>query len=176
MFIQLDAFFKSAHFTIFSVCIITRISSLVPLMSAFLQLFKSVKVSNISVSIFSILVDIVMLLSLNLYINVSGGYLSTKLVYSNEVLLSINTGFKVVNWIKSCILKTIKMSLTDSFSYIFFSSVWSGFHKNSIKTSFKKIFTGDPSSFLNTSVNVFSPVYLFFNWKKNCCHFFHTLL
>ena len=84
-------------FTMFSVCIIVRISSLVPLMSSFLQSFKPVHVTNISVSMFYMLVDIAVLVSLNLYINFSGGYLSTKLVYGRELLTSLNTGLKVVN-------------------------------------------------------------------------------
>ena len=46
---------------------------------------------------FYMLVDIVMLVSLNLYINFSGGYLSTKFVYSDELLMSIKTEFKVVS-------------------------------------------------------------------------------
>ena len=78
----------------FSVCIINRISSLVPLMSAFLQWFKPVHVTNISVSMSSILVDVKTLVHLNLHINFLGGYLSTKLVYGNKLLMSINTGFK----------------------------------------------------------------------------------
>ena len=76
----------------FSVCIINRISSLVPLMSAFLQWFKPVHVTNISVSRFSILVDVKTLV--RLHINFSGGYLSTKLVYGSKLLMPINTGFK----------------------------------------------------------------------------------
>ena len=104
---------------------------------------------------FSMLVDIVTLLSLNLYINFLGGYLSTNLVYGGELLMSINTGFEVV---RSCIPKTIKVFTTYSSSNIFFSFALSGFIKNSIEISFKNIFVGDPSSFLNSSVNLFSLV------------------
>ena len=81
----------------FSACITARISSLVLLISAFLKLLKHVHVTNISVYMFSILVDIVTLVNLNLSINFSGGYLSTKRVYGGKLLMSINTVFKVVN-------------------------------------------------------------------------------
>ena len=135
MFIQLDVFFRCAQFTMFSICIVARISSLVPLMSAFLQSFKPIHVTNISVSMFSMLVDIVTLVSLNLYINFSGGYLSTKLVYGGELLMSVNLGF---NWVRSCIPKTMKVSTTDSLSYFFFLPFCLDFIKISFQISFEK--------------------------------------
>ena len=128
MLIQLDVIFKCAQFTMFYVHIIAEISSLVILMSALLQSLRPVHVTNISVSMFSMLIDIVTLLSLNLYINFSGGYLSTKLLYGGKLLLFINTRLKVVNGVRPCIPKTMKMSTTDSLSYIFFSFVLSGFY------------------------------------------------
>ena len=153
MFIQLDVFFQCAQFTMFFVCIIAKICSIVLLMSAFLQSFKPVHVTNISTSI-----DIVTLVSLNLYINFLGEYLSTKLLYNSGLLMSINMGFKVVSWVRSCIPKTLKVSTTDSLSYIFFLPFCLGFLKNSIEISFEKSFVGNPSNFLNASENSFSPV------------------
>ena len=84
-------------------------------------------------------INIVILLSLNLYINFSGGYLSTKLLYGGKLLLFINTKFKVVNGVRSCIPKTMKMSTTDSLSYIFFLLFCLGFIRNSIEIFFEKI-------------------------------------
>ena len=151
-------YFSNVPNLLFSVCIIARISSIVPLMLALLQSFKPVHVTNISDSMFSMLVDIVTLVSLNLHINFSGGYLSTKLVYDGELLMSINTGLKVVNWDRSCTPKTMKVSTTDSLSYIFSLLFCLGFIKNSIEISFEKNFACDPSNFLNASENSFSPV------------------
>ena len=75
--------FSNVPNLLFSLCIaVASISSLVPLMSTFLQLFKPVHVTNISMSMFSMQVDIRTLVSQNLYIMFLGGYLSTKLVYS----------------------------------------------------------------------------------------------
>ena len=139
MLIQLDVIFKCAQFTMFYVRIIAEISSLVILMSALLQSLRPVHVTNISVSMFSMLIDIVTLLSLNLYINFSGGYLSTKLLYGGKLLLFINTKFKVVNGVRSCIPKTMKMSTTDSLSYIFFLLFCLVFIRNSIEIFFEKI-------------------------------------
>ena len=139
MLIQLDVIFKCAQFTMFYVRIIAEISSLVILMSALLQSLRPVYVTNISVSMFSMLIDIVTLLSLNLYINFSGGYLSTKLLYGGKLLLFINMKFKVVNGVRSCIPKTMKMSTTDSWSYFFFLLFCLGFIRNSIEIFFEKI-------------------------------------
>ena len=57
-----------------------------------------------------------------------------------ELLMSINTGFKVINWVRSYIPKTMKVSTTDSLSYIFFLRVCLGFIKNSIEISLEKFF------------------------------------
>ena len=62
-----------------------------------LQLFKPVHVTNISVFMFSMLVDMVTRVSLKLYINLSGGYLFTILLYGGELLMSITMGFQLVN-------------------------------------------------------------------------------
>ena len=106
-------------------------------MSPFLQSFKRVHVTHISVFMFSMLLDFVTFVSVHLYINFSGGYLSTKLVYNGELLMSINTGLKVVNWVRSCIPKTMKISTNDTLSYIFFLPYSLSFIKNSIEISLK---------------------------------------
>ena len=143
----------------FSVCIINRISSLVPLMSAFLQWFKPVHVTNISVSMFSILVDVKTLVRLNLHINFSGEYLSTKLVYGSKLLMPINTGFKGSQL--NQVLYSQNHEGVHNWQLVilfFFFRFCSGFTKNYIEISFEKIFAGDPSNFLNASENSFSPV------------------
>ena len=71
----------------FFVYIVARISSLVPLVSAFLQSFNPVHVTNMSVPMFSMFADIVTLASLNLYVKFLGVYLSTKLAYGGELLM-----------------------------------------------------------------------------------------